>query len=421
MDDNQLYDDFSNDRRRHLYLIISKFFLVFLVIAGLGIAIFSITYYTSNNFVTSIVPLNPISRSIEKGSGLIIERIKQTVKLENSGTYDVLSGYGTIIEHFTPNYPIVSLNISCIKENLNISYKCQNITTFVNGSFVLTADNSVILSPNPWNPVIDNAVISVNETYIRENLNLNTLSASTGFIMTLNPWNPTNGNSIITVNQTYINANLNLSSLNQGIGIIITSPSWNPSGSSASIAVNETYVYANINISSLNATNNITMSPSSPWNPLSSGNVVVQLNNVINQTFNQPYDQQGFFSIFNTTTAFGTANITGFVVNVPYTWTKGGFNQTSGYYKVPSSGVYEVNFRAICSVFTADLFIQVNGVSQYKMVLITTNTYYIITTLRVNVGDMINIKSSGGSVTITGSNGGIMPYVNYFGINKIGT
>jgi len=416
VNNDDFYSDFNNDLYHEgFYVKLKKLLIiltVFCIFAGLGIAIFSVVDMTTSGLIKVVEPLNPVTRSTEEqGSGFLVERDKQTVKLENTGTYDVLSGLGTIVDTFIQNYPSVSVNQTFINENINVSYYFQNISIFLNDSITLTAnDKSIILLPNPWDPTTDNANIKANVTYIRSNLNLDTLSANNGVSMTLNPWNPTNGNSIITANQTYINSNLNLSTLNQGNGIIMTKTPWNPSGIASTISVNTSYLKSNLNMSSLNATNGIYIT-SNPWNPATSGNATIGL------------DQQGFLAVW--TSAAGATSPIGCITGAWSTsatgsWTKGGFNTVTGIYTVPTSGIYEFNLRIRSGAVTGNTFVNVNNVN--IMSIIRTgpfaNFWLQKVSIPVNAGDVVCINADTqrnyfGASTI--------PWLSFFGANKVGT
>lgn len=417
MDDDFVVISDEEYQRNREYSLIKKFIIIFLIVCIITTLVFGI-YVTvnieTNVFITTIEPFdNNVERSIQQGNGLLIERIGRTVKLKNTGTYDVFPGLGTIIDHLSPNYVMVSINKTFLDIELNVSTLCINTTVYVNQTNTLTADNSIILLPNPWIPSLNSATAKVNETYIRNNLNLNTLNASTGLKMTLNPWNPTNGDTVLDVNQTYINANLNLSSLTQGSGILITSNQWNPSGSSATISIDENYINNNLNLGLLTAMNGLTMVPN-PWNP-ATGNAVISLT--------QPFDQQGFMAVWVTT----EVNITGVIAgnwstSVSPAWSDGGFNASSGTYTVPSSGIYTVDSHLVLDTATTSVTLRINSVSTYIFynVVNTGGIYFLTVSIPLNANDQVDIFAVS-TRTVNGGSSGAVPWTTHFGLNKVST
>ncbi len=414
--DDDFTADFDDDDRATCLSIVKYCitgFLVACIFAGLGIAIFTLVNVVTSGYIKKVDVFDPVTRSTQEGNGLFIERDGNAVKLKNTGTYDVLAGIGIDVNKLLENYPIVSVNESYVTNNTNITCDCQNITTHINATTTLTADQSIIMTPNPLNPTIEDGTIGINETYVRENLNVNDLTASTGLNMTVNPWSPIEANTVITLDQEYVKANLNLSSLEQSTGITITTGQWNPSGSGSTIAIDQSQINANLNLSSLSATNNISIT-TDPWNPSTSGNATIQ--------FLQPplYDLQGFFAIMNNSQSIsGTVNVSGWSITTPYTWSKGGFDAATGIYIVPTSGIYEFNFKVLCSPIAGSMWITINGVNTFISLVLTSNIYYIIVAARVEAGDTVTIVSSG-TKTITGA-AGTLPYITYYGINKIGS
>lgn len=407
-------EEFNNNLYEEaVYVRLKKSFIIFTVLcifAGLGIAIFSAVDITSSGLITTIKPLNPVSRSTEEGSGLLVEQNNQIVKLENTGTYDVFPGLGMIVDYFTQNYPMVSVNQTFINENVNITYYNQNMTTYLNNTKVLTTgDKSVILSPNPWNPSTGNAAMGVNETYIRESISLNTLFVSNGLAMNPNPWRPTDGDAVMTVNQTYINSNLNLSSLSQNTGIIMTRTPWPPSGSGSIVSVNQTYINSRLNMSTITATNGVYIT-SNTWNPATSGNANISL------------DQQGFLAVWTAVGFFIPIGcITGkWSIDVTGSWSKGGFSAATGVYTVPTSGIYEFNLRIQSGAVTGSIYVNVNNVNIMSIIRTgpNANIWLQKVTIPVNAGDIVCIYSD----TARGYTGATtIPWLSFFGANKIGT
>ncbi len=439
--------------------------LLCVLLTAFGLALFAAIDLTTSGYITKVEPLDPITRSIQEGSGLLVEQNNHVVKLKNTGTYDVLPGVGIIVDSFIENYPIVSVNQTYINANFNVTCNCQNISLFVNVSTMdLTADESIILTPNPWNPTTSDATISGNQTYIRENLALSSLTESTGIIMSSPIWNPTGSGSDISVNVTYIRENLNLntltatsplsitpdpwnptsadatlsitlSTLTQGNGIIMSSPIWDPASTASNISVNVTYIRENLNLNtltagtgismttnpydpvtvsstisanltSLNATNGITMTPN-PWNPSTSVAAVIEL------------DQEGFSTVMTTNAAVLAGGVItgGWNITVQYTYTKGGFDITSGAYTVPSSGIYSFNFKITTNSGTGIVSLRINSVSAFS----ASNTAPVFfigpVTLPLITGDVIDIVTQNAK-TVTG---GGLPYVTWFNGLKIGT
>jgi len=401
------------------YSIIKKIAIGFLIACIITVLVLSVIVSVNVetiNFITIIEPMEETTiRSTKQGSGVLIERNGGTVRLKNTGTYDVLPGLGMIVDHFIENYPIISINQTFIDISLNISTICINTTILINETNTLTSDSSLIMTQNPWKPSLASSNIQVNETYIKSNLNLNTLSSSGAIIMSPNsPWNPTNGNAILTLNQTYINANLNLSTLNQGNGIIMTSSSWNPSGSASTISVDETYINNNLNLGFLTATNGLTMTPN-PWNPATNGNAIIQVT--------QNFDQQGFMAVWIRNTVNITGVITGnWSTSVAPAWTDGGFNITGGFYTAPSSGIYSVDSRLFLDTATTTIALRVNFVSTYLFfnVVDTSGSYILTASIPLNAGDIVDIFASS-TRTVNGGPSGLIPWTTFFGLNKIST
>ncbi len=403
------YDAYERNKFQTKMIKCAIIFFVACIFIGLGISVFAIVKATTSGFITSVEPLDPIERDTVTGNGLLIRREGQTVKLKNTGTYDVLPGAGIIIDHFEENFPIVSLNQTYINQNTNATYNHENVTTFLNTTTSLSADESIILSPtNPWVITMNDAIASANISHIRENLNLNTLTASTGLIMNVTTWNPTNGNAVMTVNQTYINENLNLSSLSQGTGINITANPWNPSGASATIFVDQANINANLNLSSLsNGTSDVVLTPN-PWNPSTGGDAFIEL------------DQQGFLAICTSIVPVGAnSTITGcWDTSVDGAWTKGGFDSITGVYTVPTTGYYEFNFRIQSGLTTGIIALRVNDVRIYRCLLTATNKWLLTVTVPVNAGDTVDMVTDiarGFTGTTT------VPWLSFFGANKVGT
>ncbi len=408
------YDASTDDEYQRCYAAIKKILLFLLcacIVIVLVFGIYDIINVTTSGYITTIEPLESATRSTEEGSGFLVDRDGQDVKLKNTGTYDVLAGVGIIIDTILQNYPIVSINQTYINAITNLSCTCQNITTYINSTTTLTGENGVILLPNPWLPTINDGIISANITYINENIILDTLTAGDGLNMTVNPWNSKTSASTIMVDQTYINAHLNLSSLTQGDGIIMSQPIWNPSGTGSTISVNQTHINANLNLSSLTARNGVVITPN-PWNPSTSTNAVLEVDPNLNQ--------QGYLAIWSATLTGINGTITGnWTTSVENTWTKGGFDTTTGIYTVPSSGIYTFHSKVLMNTAAGTVTLRVNAIRTFSFLLVTTNVYILTITTNVETGDTVDIFTST-ERTIVGS-AGVRPWQTYFNANKKAT
>lgn len=123
--------------------------IIFLTaVTALGLGIYNTAFIQSNDYITTIEPFNILIRSIEEGSGLLIQKNGQIVKIKNTGVYAAIEGPGISISDLVANYPVISINQSYVNSILNLSS--------------LNASGLLQMTPNPWNPSTSgNALIEI--------------------------------------------------------------------------------------------------------------------------------------------------------------------------------------------------------------------------------------------------------------------
>lgn len=356
MDEPELIDDFHyNDsyrstlRKPKTWLIILS---ILLLITTFIISIVSLTRVNTldDKAITSIIPLQPNKRDILQGSGLLIDQQRNLVKLENTGIYDASGGPGIIVDKPMDNYLIISLNQSYVNNNVNTTCECNQT-----GS--LTADNGIILSNNPWNPMIGDANISIS-----------------------------------------------LNSLNQGNGIIISGNQYDPASGVANISVNMTYINENIISGSLSSNStDISITPSS-WNPISGQNGGISVNSY------------GFNAVFTTASFSWTAGsiLGGWNTAQTGCWNDGFFNPTTGIYNVSSTGNYDIFVLIqVSGAGTVDL--RFNSTASIYRISPASSRIIIYNNAFIQAGASLRLVTSV-TRTVTGST--TAPFVTWFSVKK---